>query len=164
MSGIAFENVGNLHPLKTKFEHNHEKKFDCELGQLIPILSKLCLPGDYWEINLETLVRCLPLITPAMHDVTIDTHYFFVPLRLLDDTNANPGCGNPRGDPELLDGEDPGIKPDDPIQTPMFYWQPFITGGFKGTDDQAQPEWDPINASKYSLWDYLGYRPFNTGR
>lgn len=41
------------------------------------------LPGDNFKINVETMTRMAPMITPVMHNIKIDTHFFFVPNRLL---------------------------------------------------------------------------------
>lgn len=178
MSGIAFNNVGALKPGRTRFDWHFEKKFDTDFGVLVPILSKLTMPGDYWNIDVDVLVRCLPLIAPIMHEVTIDTHYFFVPNRLIDDTNANPGCGNPLADPlstmtqadkdAVLQAQ--GGKP--------FNWELYITGGFDGMDVQEYPKAFPnanyvrsndptsylgpnggFKTAPYenSIWDYLDF-------
>jgi len=167
MSGIAFQNVAGLKPGKTRFDWHTSKKFDCEFGQLIPIFLKFCIPGDYWKINNESLVRCTPLINPTMHEVTIDTHYFYIPYRILDDCNSRPGTGNPLGDPMLL-----GTNP---IPGGRFNWELYITGGFKGTDNQTVPKWKPSGKTfsrpslqipapyKYSLWDYMDLPVLNDG-
>jgi hypothetical protein len=168
MSGIAFQNVGGLKPGRTRFDWHYEKKFDCEFGQLIPIFFEFMLPGDYFRIANEILTRCTPLVAPVMHEVTIDTHYFFIPLRIMDDTNSNPGCGNPSGDPLILKNTQPPAN--------RFNFQLFITGGFDGQDAQTTPRWTPSGAAftrpttkvpapyKFSLWDYfdLPVRPDGT--
>lgn len=165
MGGIAFQNVGGLKPGRTRFDWHFERKFDCSFGQLIPIFAKQCIPGDYFNIKIETLVRCTPLRVPVMHEVTVDTHFFFVPTRILDDHNSNAGCGNPKSDPLMLNGAAPPAN--------RFHWELFNTGGHDGMDVQTPPRWIPSAASftrpidniilkvpapyKYSLWDYLGY-------
>jgi hypothetical protein len=170
MSGIAFQNVAGLKPGRTRFDWHQSKKFDCEFGQIIPIFIKQTIPGDFWKIENQTLVRCTPLITPAMHEITIDTHYFFIPTRILDDCNSRPGSGNPAGDPLLLAGARPPAD--------RFNWELFITGGFDGNDAQTPPRWQPSEATrgttptdwdstsapyKYSLWDYLEYPTIPAG-
>ncbi|MCL2211079.1 MAG: hypothetical protein FWB95_04070 [Treponema sp.] len=164
MGGIAFQNVAGLDPHKTRFDWYKEKKFDCNFGELIPIFVQEVAPNDYWHISNETLCRCTPLVAPVMHECSIDTHYFFVPARILDDMNANPGGGNPYGDPLMLGDNAPPAN--------RFSWQLFITGGFDGMDNQTLPRWVPSGKNfvrptdrisqnvpapyKYSLWDYLG--------
>lgn len=164
MSGIAFQNVAGLKPGRTRFDWHTSTKFDFSMGQLIPMFCKKCIPGDYWKIEHDILIRCTPLIAPVMHEVTIDTHYFFIPERLLDDCNSQPGTGNPKGDPIALGDQPPPAK--------RFNWELFITGGFDGNDTQTIPKWVPTNNTdqigdypffimsnapfKYSLWDYLG--------
>lgn len=162
MSGIAFQNVAGLKPGRTRFDWHTSTKFDFHMGQLIPMFCKKCVPGDWWSIDHDILIRCTPLIAPVMHEVTIDTHYFFIPERLLDDCNSQPGTGNEKGDPILLGTNPPPAN--------RFNWELFITGGFDGNDTQLIPKWNPSNNTndldnlywrshapyKYSLWDYLG--------
>jgi len=53
------------------------------MGQLIPIYIQECVPGDFFTISADTLVRLQPLVAPVMHTVDVVTEYFYVPYRLL---------------------------------------------------------------------------------
>jgi hypothetical protein len=158
MSGIAFQNVAGLKPGRTRFDWHTTKKFDADFGLLYPIFVKDCLPGDYWSINMENLIRCTPLVHPTMHEISIDTHYFFIPYRIMDDCNSRPNTGNPSGDPIMLK--------DDPPPANRFNWELYITGGVDGMDAQECPQWNPSSTwaptggtnnapYKFSLWDYM---------
>lgn len=163
MSGIAFQNVAGLIPHKTRFDWFTSHKFDTGMGMLIPMFYQEMYPGETISISHQILVRGLPLINPLMHDIEIDTHYFFVATRTLDDTNSVPGGGNPKGDPLLLNGAQPPID--------RFNFELFITGGHDGMDNQEYPRWIPSEEKgeaehewvyrkvgapyQYSLWDYF---------
>lgn len=53
------------------------------MGYLTPILVADCLPGDKWSIRTSQLIRFAPLVAPLMHQVSVYTHFFFVPNRIL---------------------------------------------------------------------------------
>ena len=57
--------------------------FNCNAGELIPVLCEEMVPGDLFKISNEIVVRLQPLVSPMLHAVDITTHYFFVPYRLL---------------------------------------------------------------------------------
>ena len=53
------------------------------MGDLVPVLCQEVVPGDKFRINMEQLVRFMPLVAPMMHRVNVYTHFFFVPNRLI---------------------------------------------------------------------------------
>jgi hypothetical protein len=76
-------------------------KLSADMGNLTPILTLECVPGDKFEIGCESLIRFSPLIAPVMHRMDVSMHYFFVPNRILWDnwekfiTDANSGAVMP---------------------------------------------------------------------
>lgn len=174
MSGIAFQNVGGLKPNRTRFDWNFSKKFDTDFGWIVPCWTQFCLPGDFYNIDLSILARCLPMLAPVIHRAQVKVDFFFVRKRIIDDCNSRPGCGNDVGDPILLKT----AQQTPPLQ--RFNWELFSTGGFDGLDAQTHPVWTPSPANKdpssdwgdrfnsnpngwgkYTLWDYLGYPTTN---
>jgi hypothetical protein len=71
------------------------------MGNLTPILTMECVPGDKFELGCESLIRFAPMIAPVMHRMDVTMHYFFVPNRILWDnwenfiTNPNSGAVMP---------------------------------------------------------------------
>lgn len=63
---------------------SYSKNYDCNFGELIPVLEKFVLPGDIWRIGGNALIRFLPMTSPSMTSNKFKVRYFFVPLRLLD--------------------------------------------------------------------------------
>lgn len=66
-----------------KFDLSHDLKLSFKMGQLIPTTVMDVLPGDIVNISTENLLRFAPLVSPVMHKVKVNTHYFFVPTRIL---------------------------------------------------------------------------------
>jgi hypothetical protein len=79
----VFRRVGGLHPGKSVFDLSYDKKFTCDMGQLIPVMCDEVVPGDVFQIGNEVVLRFQPLVAPVMHEVNVFCHYFFVPYRLL---------------------------------------------------------------------------------
>ncbi len=70
-------------PKKNKFDLSHDRKLSCKFAKLYPIIHEEVLPGDNFSINSEIFVRFAPLLAPIMGRIDVQTHYFFVPNRLL---------------------------------------------------------------------------------
>nr|WAE43901.1 MAG: major capsid protein [Microviridae sp.] len=121
-----FQRTGSLQPGKSVFDLSYEKKFDCDMGQLIPVMCDEVVPGDFLNIGNEAIIRFQPLVAPVLHEVNVYVHYFFVPYRILW-KNASPDN-----------------------------WEDFITGGADGSLAPTIPTWNPTNIAKGSLWDYFG--------
>lgn len=79
----VFSQVGGARPPRSAFDLSYEKKFTCDMGQLIPVLCDEAVPGDRWQIANDVVVRFMPMVAPILHEVNVFVHYFFVPYRLL---------------------------------------------------------------------------------
>ena len=44
--GDVFQRVGQVSPGRSVFNLSYEKKFTCDMGQLIPIMCDEVVPGD----------------------------------------------------------------------------------------------------------------------
>lgn len=78
-----FDKISINKPRKSVFDLSHERKFSMNMGDLVPVLCQEVIPGDKFRINMEQLVRFMPLVAPMMHRVNVYTHFFFVPNRLV---------------------------------------------------------------------------------
>lgn len=105
------------------------------MGQLIPVMCDEVVPGDYWKIGNQAVIRFQPLVAPVLHEINMTTHYFFVPYRLLWNAKTR----------ELL--------------TETGDWEEYITGGVDGNNSDTLPTWNPSASGddKGTLWDYLGF-------
>lgn len=83
MSSKVFRRVGGLNPGRSAFDLSYEKKFTCDMGQLIPVMCEEAVPGDIWKIGNELVIRFQPLAAPTLHEINAYVHNYFVPYRLL---------------------------------------------------------------------------------
>lgn len=65
------------------FDLSHERKFSCNMGDLVPIMCQEVVPGDSFRVNSEIMMRLAPMQAPIMHRVDVTTHFFYVPTRLV---------------------------------------------------------------------------------
>jgi hypothetical protein len=83
MKTNLFNSIKLQRPKKNVFDLTHDVKLSAEMGNLTPILTMECVPGDKFEIGCESLIRFAPLIAPVMHRMDVTMHYFFVPNRIV---------------------------------------------------------------------------------
>ena len=70
---------------RNKFNWSHENKLTCDMGQLVPVMCKMVMPGSKIRMTIDNVMRVSPLLAPLMHQVNCYFHAFSVPLRLLMD-------------------------------------------------------------------------------
>ena len=101
MAKNLFNSVKMTKPQKNVFDLTHDVKLSTNLGELTPILTMECVPGDKFDLSCESMIRFAPMVAPVMHRMDVTMHYFFVPNRILWDnwesfiTNANSGIVPP---------------------------------------------------------------------
>lgn len=83
MKGRPFKTSVPQMPGRSVFDLSYSKLFTCDMGQLIPVLCDEVVPGDFWKIGNEIVIRFQPLVAPILHEINCYVHYFFVPYRLL---------------------------------------------------------------------------------
>lgn len=114
MGKNLFNSIKLERPKKNVFDLTHDVKLSADMGNLTPILTLECVPGDKFELGCESLIRFSPLIAPVMHRMDVTMHYFFVPNRILWDnwekfiTDANSGAVMPYLTSNLFE---PGNQP-----------------------------------------------------
>ena len=62
---------------------SHEHKLSLDMGQLVPLATVECLPGDTFIGSASMLARVAPLVNPVMHNVQLRVHHWYVPSRIL---------------------------------------------------------------------------------
>ena len=83
MAQNLFNSIQLIKPKKNVFDLTHDVKLSTNMGQLTPILTLECVPGDKINLSCESLIRFAPMIAPVMHRMDVTMHYFFVPNRIL---------------------------------------------------------------------------------
>jgi len=78
-----FNSVKMTKPQKNVFDLSHDVKLSFNMGLLIPTLCLDTIPGDSYQLGVQSLLRFAPLVAPVMHRYDVYHDYFFVPKRLL---------------------------------------------------------------------------------
>ena len=78
-----FQTVLSANPQSNSFDLSHDRKMSLSMGRAVPACVLEAVPGDRFNIDCEVMARFPPLISPLMHQVNIQIHYFFVPNRIL---------------------------------------------------------------------------------
>ena len=82
------KNLFSLTDIKNKphrdgFDLSFRNVFSAPLGQLIPVVNKMCFPGDSFKVNVNWFTRTQPCTSPAYTRFTEYYDFFFVPLHFL---------------------------------------------------------------------------------
>jgi len=78
-----FNSVKLTKPKSNNFDLSHSRKFSFKFGDLTPCYLQEVIPGDNINLKSEQLIRVTPLVSPAMQEMDVYTHFFFVPNRIL---------------------------------------------------------------------------------
>ncbi|UYD39253.1 MAG: major capsid protein [Wigfec virus K19_179] len=78
-----FSQVPEAEIQRSTFDRSHGVKTTFNAGKLIPILVDEVLPGDTHTLKDHLFGRLATPIVPFMDNLYLDTHYFFVPTRLV---------------------------------------------------------------------------------
>lgn len=78
-----FSQVPKVSIPRSRFDRSHGRKLTFDAGYLVPILCDEILPGDSFNVNMTALVRMSTPLYPIMDNLYLDTHFFFVPNRLV---------------------------------------------------------------------------------
>lgn len=68
---------------RSKFNRSHTHKTTFNSGMLVPFFIDEVLPGDTFSARATIFARLATPIAPIMDNMYLETHYFFVPNRLL---------------------------------------------------------------------------------
>lgn len=65
------------------FDLSRKNIFSAKVGELLPVLTMECIPGDKFKINLKNFTRTQPVNTAAYTRIREYFDFFFVPTELL---------------------------------------------------------------------------------
>lgn len=68
---------------RSQFNRSFGHKTTFDAGYLIPIYVDDVIPGDTFNLNMSAFARMSTPIYPIMDSMFLDSHFFFVPLRLV---------------------------------------------------------------------------------
>lgn len=107
----AFREIGKVRTDRSAFNLSHTNLSTHNMGVLYPVMCKFTMPGDKWIIDIESIIRAMPLNYPAYVDMLAEYAVFFSASRLLDDNFEEFITGGEDGDfskiiPKLFDFAD----------------------------------------------------------
>lgn len=73
----------NANIQRSKFDRSFGHKTTFDAGLIIPVMADEVLPGDTFICNMNAFARLATPIFPIMDNMYLDSHFFFVPNRLL---------------------------------------------------------------------------------
>lgn len=68
---------------RSRFTGSWTRKTTFDAGRLIPFLVEEVLPGDHLKYNVTAYIRMATPLFPIFDNQRVDTHFFFVPCRLV---------------------------------------------------------------------------------
>ena len=78
-----FSQTPKVETQRSSFDRTHQHKTTFDAGKLIPFYVDEVLPGDSFNVNTTLFGRLATPLHPIMDNMFLDTHYFYVPNRLL---------------------------------------------------------------------------------
>jgi len=78
-----FSQAPSIQAPRSQFDRSHGHKFTMDAGWLVPFYWDDVLPGDTFNLNTTAFARLATPLFPIMDNMFIDTHFFFVPYRLI---------------------------------------------------------------------------------
>lgn len=79
-----FSEVPSISVQRSRFNRDSTYKTTFDSGLLIPFFHDEVLPGDTFQVNATLFARLASAMdVPVMDNMFLDTHFFFVPLRLV---------------------------------------------------------------------------------
>jgi len=82
-----FSQAPSIQAPRSQFDRSHGHKFTMDAGWLVPFYWDDVLPGDTFNLNTTAFARLATPLFPIMDNMFIDTHFFFVPTRLVWDNS-----------------------------------------------------------------------------
>lgn len=82
----SFANIPKATPPRSVFRRNHNLKTTINTDYLYPVYVDEALPGDVFKFSQNIFARLSTPLTPVMDNLYLDTFFFAVPVRLVDDT------------------------------------------------------------------------------
>jgi hypothetical protein len=111
-----FSQTPKVETQRSSFDRTHQHKTTFDAGKLIPFYVDEVLPGDSFNVNTTLFGRLATPLHPIMDNMFLDTHYFYVPNRLLWDNfkkfmgeQDNPTDSTDYLVPQLVDNNNTGF-------------------------------------------------------
>ena len=140
MHDHVFARVPKAEVPRSVFPLSHNLKTTIDVDYLYPIFVGEALPADTWVFKQDLFGRMTTPLTPLMDNLYLDTFYFAVPVRLVDDSFKKLMGERPYGD----------VKND--------YVTPMLNSGESGVAFQSLYDYLGIPPQVSNL-DFLAWYP-----
>jgi len=104
-----FAATPNIDAPRSKFNRTFGHKFTMDAGWLIPYYWDSVLPGDTFNMQSTIFARMATPLFPIMDNLYVDTHFFFVPNRIIWD-NWRKFCGEQTNPGDSIDYQIPVLE------------------------------------------------------
>jgi len=104
-----FATTPNIDAPRSKFNRTFGHKFTMDAGWLIPYYWDSVLPGDTFNMQSTIFARMATPLFPIMDNMYVDTHFFFVPNRIIWD-NWRKFCGEQTDPGDSIDYQIPVLS------------------------------------------------------
>ena len=78
-----FSHVPKAEIPRSQFDRSHGLKTAFDSGYIVPIFVDEALPGDTFNLKMNSFVRLSTPIAPFMDNMSMDIFFFAVPLRII---------------------------------------------------------------------------------
>lgn len=79
-----FNSVKGLRPRKNAFNLSHGCSLTTDMGLVVPVFVRDCVPGSDFRVSAHGLGRMLALVAPVMDDIDLYCHFWKIPYRIID--------------------------------------------------------------------------------
>ena len=79
----SFSRVAGQPIPRSGFDRSWGHKTAYNVGDLIPIMLDPVVPGDSYQVTMQGLARLSTPVLPLMDNLKLETHFFFVPNRIV---------------------------------------------------------------------------------
>ena len=70
---------------RNTFDRSRPNTLTMPFQRVVPTMAEEILPGDLYRAGQEVFARLQPMIAPVMNNMKISNHFFYVPLRTIND-------------------------------------------------------------------------------
>lgn len=98
MSNRLYTTIPTPKVPRNTFNRSHPNTLSMHFQKCVPSWLEEILPGDFYRVGIESFARLQPMIAPVMNNMRLSHHFFFVPLRTLNNHFAEFMFNNRTGD------------------------------------------------------------------
>ena len=149
-------------PSRNGFDLSFKKNFTAKAGELLPVMTKVVLPGDSFNINLRSFTRTQPLNTSAFARMREYYDFYFVPFEQM--WNKFDSCITQMNS-NVQHASGPTLDDNTPLSGRMPYFTAEQVADYLNAQANAK-NLNPFGFNRSTLscklLEYLGYGDFSS--